>query len=265
MGKIDNIQQNDEFVYVILNGEGMKKRNIIDVHAHVLPEIDDGSRNLKESCCLLDLALQQGINSVIATPHASRRTDSSILRGLFEQTEREFRRQHPDFTLYLGQEIYYHEEMPGRLARGELLTVAGSRYVLVEFDPEVSYGSLYRGIRALQSGGYYPVLAHMERYRCLRREEELKDLKESGCLLQMNYDSLQGNVFCSEIRRCRKLVQSGAIHFLGTDMHRLDYRPPNIGRALEWLERCVDEDLIDEMTRVNPMRMINKEGIQWQR
>lgn len=239
----------------------MKNRQIIDVHAHILPGIDDGATDPGESIALLRMAAAQGISSVIATPHASERSAPSLVRELAAQTEREIGKEYPDFRVYCGQEIYYHEDMAQRLREGELLTMADSRYVLVEFSPGVSYGNLYRGIRSLITAGYLPVLAHMERYRCLRKEENLKDLEGGGCLFQMNYESLQGSRLHGEVRWCRRQALSGRIHFLGTDMHRRDFRPPDITGALKWLEGNAGEELLEEMTYGNPLHMINKEGI----
>lgn len=246
----------------------MKQRKIIDVHAHILPGVDDGAANLEESCRLLEKAAAQGVAGVIATPHDSPEWKPGALRELTAEVEKTFRGRHPEFSLYLGQEIYYHEEMPERLKAGELLTMADSRYVLVEFATDVSYGSLYRGIRRLVGAGYLPVLAHMERYESLRREENLRDLEGSGCLFQMNYASLQGRRFQSEVRWCRRQVLSGRIHYLGTDMHRMNFRPPETEGAMEWAKRHVEETLLREMTWENPLqiihtaRTINKEGIR---
>ena len=78
------------------------------------------------------------------------------------------KKHNPDFQLYLGQENFYHEELTERLDQGEALTMAESRYVLVDFDPAVSYGQLMRGVRRLSEAGYWPILAHIERYFCLR-------------------------------------------------------------------------------------------------
>lgn len=235
----------------------MEQKKIIDMHAHILPGVDDGAANLEESCRLLEKAVSQGIVGIIATPHDSREWKPAALRELAAEVEREFRRRCPDFSLYLGQEIFYHEEMPERLRAGELLTMADSRYVLVEFSTDVSYGSLHRGIRRLIGAGYLPVLAHLERYDCLRREENFHDLEENGCLFQMNYASLQGSRFRPDVRWCRRQVLVGRIHYLGTDMHRMRYRPPEIDGAMAWAEGHVEETLLGEMTWENPMQILH--------
>lgn len=236
-----------------------KKRWMIDVHAHVLPGVDDGARNSEESYRLLRFAVSQGFEAVIVTPHYSRRNRAEDLTELTEQVQKEIRKDYPDFRLYSGQELYYHEELPQRLKAKEACTLAGSHYALTEFEPDVSYEKLFRGIRALMFAGYWPVLAHMERYGCLRREEYFQELEEIGCIFQMNYESLKGSWFSPEVRWCRRQVQLGRIHLLGTDMHRMDYRPPDIAGAVRWLEKSVGEELFTAMVRENPLHIIKDE------
>lgn len=239
----------------------MERRRIIDVHAHVLPGVDDGSRDMEESCGILEEAVRQGVTAVIATPHYSRHRDNKGVVELTRQLEMEIQKTHPRFRIYPGQETYYHEELPERIQNGFGYTMAGSRYVLVEFDPGVPYQKLFRGLRKLAGAGYVPVLAHMERYGCLREEKNLRDLLGCGCLLQMNYESLQGPWFREKVRWCRKQVLEGRIHLLGTDMHRMDFRPPRITEAFQWLDGHISAEGIERMTWTNPMRIINNENI----
>lgn len=239
----------------------MEQRRMIDVHAHILPGVDDGARDVEETIRLLRFAISQGFEGVIATPHYSRRREITGLEELVEQVQQKIREECSEFTVYLGQETYYHEELPRRLKEGKAYTMAGSHYVLVEFDPDTSYENLFRGIRALSFAGYRPVLAHMERYGCLRKRGRLEELEDIRCVLQMNYESLQGSWLHPEVRWCRRQVQEGRIHLLGTDMHRMDYRPPDMGEAMRWLGRNVGEERIAAMTRENPLHIIKDEGM----
>lgn len=234
------------------------KRNIIDIHAHILPGVDDGARTMGEACRLLEQAIAQGAIAVIATPHGGARSspEPQVLQELAAQVQEEISWRHPKFRIFLGQELYYHEGLLEQLAAGEVLTMAGSRYVLVEFDPAVNYSVLYRGLRSLYTGGYQPILAHMERYRCLRREENLLEVLDSGCLLQMNYRGLEGSRWHPETRWRRNQVLEGRIHFLGTDMHRTDFRPPEIDGALAWLDRHVDGKDQKRLVGGNAYRML---------
>lgn len=241
--------------------ESKHRYPLIDIHAHILPGADDGARTIKESCALIDRAAEAGFRAIVATPHYSRRRGTDGYTDLLEQLQKEIEQTHPDFALYMGHETYYHEELADRLKEGNAFTMAGSRYVLVEFDTGVSFQTLNRALRRLLTSGYVPILAHMERYGCLCDPDKLQEICTSGCLLQMNYESLTGSWFSSEVRRCRKLVKEGRIHFLGTDMHRTDYRPPEVEKALDWLEKHVDPRLVSRMVYKNARKMIKNEKI----
>lgn len=240
----------------------MGMTGVVDVHTHTIPGIDDGARTIEESCELLLQAYSQGITAVIATPHYSRRHSSregvERLRSLADEVRQAIHRIEPDIQLYLGQELFYHESLVEALKEGRALTLSDSAYVLVEFEPSVAYEGLYRGIRALFSAGYKPIVAHIERYRCLRQEECLAELTGSGCLLQMNYESLQGSGFHPSVRWCRRQVRNGRIHLLGTDMHRTDFRPPDITEAMNWLTHHVEEELIEDMARNCALRFLHR-------
>lgn len=233
-----------------------EKYPIIDAHCHVLPGVDDGARNMEESMRLLELAYRQGITSVIATPHDRGDRDFLKCEELRERLQETVRKTLADFCIYPGSENYYHEELPVRLEGKRASTLAESPCVLVEFHPAVSYGTMFRGLRRLTGTGYVPVLAHMERYACLRKEEYLKELLESGCRLQMNFESLQGSRFSAEVRWCRKQVLAGRIFLMGTDMHRLDFRPPDIKQALKWMDGYMEPEMRKRLLCDNPMTLI---------
>lgn len=209
---------------------------IIDIHAHILPGVDDGARDWEESREMLREAYRQGIRHIVATPHYSRDGLPGDLPGLAERLEKEALEIAPDYRISLGQETYYHEGLVENLREGKGLTLAGSRYVLVEFDPGVPYPDLFQAVRKMTMARYIPVIAHMERYACLREDENLPGLLQCDCRLQMNYSSLEGKgIWDREALWCRRQVMEGRIWCLGTDMHRMDYRKPDMEGSLRWL------------------------------
>ena len=131
--------------------------------------------------------------------------------------------------------------------------------MLVEFSVDCMYSQLYGGLCELLRGGYVPVLAHFERYDCLRGEARLKELKQAGVLLQMNFDTLlrRGSLFGKS--RWRKLVQSGAVDLLGSDCHGTEFRPYHVDRACEWLEKNVDPKLRQRMLERNVQKILNRD------
>lgn len=234
---------------------------MIDVHAHILPGIDDGSRSMEESVEMLHMLAEQGFTAVIATPHSSRRKQTDGLAELVRLVEEKVREAHPGFSVFLGQEHWYDQELSGRLRSGAACTMAGSSYVLIEFAPSAAYSAIFQGVRRLTGAGYIPVLAHVERYGCLEKEERIRELESCGCAIQMNYSSLKGHWYQAETRRCRRLVENGRIHLLGTDMHRMDFRPPETMEPMRWLRDHIAREYLELLTTVNPMRIIRQESI----
>ena len=215
-----------------------------DIHAHILPGVDDGARNWSVSEELLSMAWQQGIQSIIATPHFTPQMSPEKLQTLLEELRERARVISPDFQLSLGQEILYFEELPRYLTEGRALTLAKSRYVLIEFRPGDGYGRLCKAVRDLVQAGFFPVIAHVERYFCLREAGRLPQLAGMGALLQMNAGSLIGGGLDRQASWCRRQAAAGNIHFVATDMHDPARRPPRLAEARKafsrvwWRERA---------------------------
>ena len=191
---------------------------IIDIHSHILWDVDDGPETFEESCALLEDAVSQGLTAAALTPHYSRRFAAPSDRdGLQEKLSR-LQAVFPQVSLVLGQELRWHEELPDRILSGAALPINGGRYVLVEFEPGDPFETVLSGLRKIRETGKIPVLAHMERYACLD-PGKTEEIKHGDTLLQMNYESLHGSILNRETRRCRKLVKDGLVDLLSSDTH----------------------------------------------
>ena len=223
----------------------------LDVHSHIIPAVDDGARDFVESIELIALAYQQGIRTLYATPHYSRHRNNAEIRFLYEELLFKLQEQHPEIaskmSIILGHELVYHTDLVERLRSGQAFPLGDSRFILIEFMPSTPYRDMYRQLQELLRAGYKPVIAHMERYEALYDIENVSELKHLGCLMQMNYDSIVGDGvlgrkalfggrFDRSVRRCRELILGGYIDVYGTDMHRRDFRPPDITDAVKWLK-----------------------------
>lgn len=228
---------------------------MIDIHAHILPGIDDGPETMEETQKMLLKAFEQGIRSIIATPHFFRKhyePDVARIYELVDAVQAEADVLTPGLTIYSGQEIMYFYEIEEYLSEHKLLTLAGSRYVLIEFQPTVVYSRLELALRKIIFAGYIPVLAHAERYFCLRRNDRLQELSAAGMRMQMNYGSLETGTNFSDRRWCRKMILENQFDFLSTDMHGITHRSPDCESALEWLRRKAGEERLRELTVENP-------------
>lgn len=235
---------------------------IIDVHAHILPEVDDGAEDMDETNLMLQCAYAQGIRGIIATPHYVERhnlADADAIRESVKLVQIAAKNIAPDFYIYPGQEIFYFDGIAEALRSGKALTLADTRYVLIEFSVSISYQDIVKAVRRLTQARYIPVLAHIERYRCLRNVGRVEELIQAGAYMQMNYASLTGMRHVGDRRWCRKMILAGRIHLLGTDMHRMDYRPPNVREAVEWLYKKVEPPYPEQLMRLYPEILLSGE------
>ena len=223
---------------------------VVDIHTHVLPGIDDGAEKMALSYRMLRRSYKQGVRKVIATPHYVAyhwRTKPQQIQELMEKLAARVQKAMPDLELYRGQEIQYFEGMVEMLREGKLLTLAGSRYVTM--------------------AGYLPVLAHIERYQCLREKGRLEELMKEGAYLQMNYGSLTKLSHFWKIRErldrrwCRRTLLAGYISFLGTDMHGNRHRVPNSAKAIAWIRKKGGSELARQLSIENPEKIILDEKL----
>lgn len=238
----------------------MYSKGYYDIHAHILPGVDDGSSSMEETVNMLKLAIQQEIKTIIATPHFNTRKSNvppEELQRVRDEVEREAKKLDNEFSILLGNELFYSDSVINALNKKEALTLNGTRYVLVEFSFGEKYKAIYQGLGNLIRSGYVPILAHVERYSCLSRSEELiGEIIELGCYIQMNCNSLKGGLFHSKSTENRKLVNNGMIHFLGSDCHDQKIRVPNMKSTVEALYKKCDNKIIDSIVVENPRLLL---------
>lgn len=226
-------------------------REILDIHAHILPGIDDGARNMEEAQAMLQNAFSQGITRIIATPHYRRGQDPHFIQETKQKLQEKAHEIYDQYQIFLGQEIFYFEELPDELKKKNVITMCSSRYLLIEFDPMVTYSRLLQSIRKIIFTGYIPILAHIERYLCLRDDGRIKELIHSGCMLQMNYSSIIGRRHFRDIHWCRKQICQGYVHMMGTDMHHSNEWDLEIKKAIKWLKKNCSREMYEQLISSN--------------
>lgn len=232
---------------------------MIDIHCHILPGIDDGARNMKEAVEMAEMMWQEGIDTIVATPHSRsgswEKLKTDTLK-LTDELQRELRQLGLEMRVFPGCEILYSSRTIDDLREGRVLTLAGSRYALIEFPIETKGEFIYQQLRKIRLSGHIPVLAHVERYPDLRKDQILEDILETGCLTQMNWSSLGGSIFSPDRGWCRRAALEGMIHIMATDAHRKDWRPPSISSELGWLKKKGEGSLVENITRIQPEKII---------
>lgn len=235
---------------------------ICDMHCHLLPGIDDGAQDMEETMQALQAAYRQGIRAVIMTPHyypERYENDAQTVLELCRQVKNQCRQEGLDIRIYPGQECFYHSELTDRLDQGDVLTLAGSRYVLVEFLPDSPFLQLYQGLTQLQQRGYYPVLAHFERYECLERKDHFQELKNRRILLQMNFDTFIQRRHWFRENHWGSLLQSGAVDLVGSDCHGTHFRPYHAQESLNWMKKHLKPEIRSRILVSNVQKILRKE------
>ena len=235
----------------------------IDIHAHIVPGIDDGSKSNRESVEMLKQAYEAGVTTVIATPHYSKGfqtyTTEDVKRYCRALEKHARAHINPEFRVYAGQEIFYNERSLEMIQSGEVISLADSNYILLEFAPEITYSALFQALREIAMTPYFPVLAHVERYFCLRERGRIEELRALGVMLQMNYAHIGGKWFDVDAKWCRQMLKENYIDVLSTDMHNSKDRGPRMDVAMEWMRKNLDAEYLDQITRLNAQAII---GIQ---
>lgn len=245
---------------------------VIDVHSHILPGVDDGARNRKQSMRMLDIASNQGIQKIILTPHFMPGKKNSSREKVLEELiwlQKYCDEQGYGITLYPGQEIYYHEEVPELLEEGEIFTLAESDYVLVEFSPMDDFRYIRNCLASIQAVGFVPVIAHVERYEsvCNKPFDKLAELRDMGVLIQVNMASVEGKMGKKIQKLVLSMIKKQYVDLLGTDAHSDGSRAPYTCNCKEILCRKCPADYIEKLFYENAEKIIQdgkKHGTKYQ-
>lgn len=237
-------------------------KNYIDIHCHILPGLDDGSKDMAMTEAMLRMAYDEGIRKIIATPHNYANHKSASATKILETISKvnAFARENDiGIEIYPGNEIFYRRGVGELLEAGEILTMAGSETVLVEFYPEAEWSYLRSGIQELQQYGYDIILAHCERYDCLyKKKERLEELVKSGVSLQVNASSFLGKLGDVWRKRSRDLLKKDMIGYIGTDSHNLTSRPPRLEACATFLKKKAGTERADRLLYFHAEKLIRE-------
>lgn len=197
--------------------------NLIDTHCHILPGVDDGAQNIKETLDVLRAASADGIRTMIATPHYHPKKGhmkAAQIREVFENVVEAKNRAKIPIELYLGQEIYYGSDLPYWLKDGDCITVNGSNIAFVEFPKGCTISHMYSAVKRLRKHGYRTLISHVESYDDLRVDiEEVKALADLGTLFQVNAATILGEAGMASKRFAYELMEEDLLTCVGTDLH----------------------------------------------
>ena len=239
---------------------------MIDIHTHILPGIDDGACDWSQAVAMCRAAAAEGFDVLVATPHQRHPHWWNSELDLLDAARRRLQAElgtHP--RIVLGAEVRADgaileavDSLSGRPEAGppRLKCIGSSRYVLLEFGP-LGGPEPESVVHEMIVAGLVPILAHPECLPWLALDiERLRALVDRGALLQITAMSVDGRFGRTPRDSSLRLLQEGLVHFLASDCHDLERRPPGFGDAARLVRRKFGVEVLQRMTHTNPLAVI---------
>lgn len=236
---------------------------MVDLHSHLIWDIDDGSKSREMTINMLKQAVEGGTKKLVLTPHylpgyyevpnikvKERRKDIELLAKEFNL----------DIEIYCGQEVYFNEKILENFENNLIGTINESRYMLIEFNMKsFSIKEVTEILYELQIKGIVPVIAHPERYiKFIKNPSLINEFVKEGFLFQLNIGSITGD-FGKEVKKTAELFLKNKIYsFFGSDAHRDENRNPNMKEGIDIL-KAMDSNYLLYLKRSGEELLDNRE------
>lgn len=237
---------------------------MIDIHCHILPELDDGAADMQEALAMARRAEDSGVAGIVATPHFLGKPESLEGIGLLLARHRSLRgaisKAGIRMALYLGAEILCLPETV-KMARQQLLPTLGqTNYLLCEFGFRENRMYMNRLLQAIAACGYRIVVAHPERYEAVQRDPRVAEQWFArGYVIQVNKDSLLGTFGSRVQQTAQLLLEQGLVHLIASDAHDSLCRTTDMSQIRDWLKDNCPAEYSRILLEENPARLIRGE------
>jgi protein-tyrosine phosphatase len=233
--------------------------NFIDIHCHLLPALDDGAKNVDESLVMARMAVADGITAIVATPHqlGGSPLTGDLIRHETVVLREQLQAANVPLEVYPGADVRIEPGLVQRIGRGDVLTLADrKKHVLLELPHEL-FLPIDQLLKELRTHGMVGILSHPERNEgLLANGKPLHQIVDQGGLLQVTAGSLLG-AFGNRVRQfAESLVSEGLVHFVATDAHNLNGRPPLLSKAFKRICELTNESTAQDLCLVNPAKIV---------
>jgi len=239
---------------------------MIDFHSHIVPNVDDGSKSIEETFKMFEEAEKAGFKAIVSTSHYienSYESSAEERKIWISALQDGLNKKNINIKLYLGNEVYFTENIVKLLKSGLVASINNTNYVLFEFPLNTKPMNIYDVIYEMMGNGYIPILAHPERYSFVQKDPELIfDLIDAGVLMQANYGSILGRYGEKAKIIVKKFFENNYIHFLGSDVHKPETVYPTVKDAINEIKAIVGKEKIEELTMFNPALVLQNKKIE---
>ncbi len=240
---------------------------MVDIHCHILPETDDGSISLAESVEMCRMAAEDGIKTIVATPHmfdgVHRTPESATIKSKIAAVMAACGNC---IEIVPGGEVRYsHEIFDEAHDPTSRIRLNGGSYMLLEFPFQMVPPNVEQTIFQILNAGITPVIAHPERNKRLQKHPEiLANLIERGAFSQLDAGSLTGSFGPESLESAKKMLRGGMAHFIATDAHHAGRRRPNLTEAVAIAAEIAGLEAARAMVEDNPRALVQDQGIPYQ-
>lgn len=242
---------------------------MIDIHSHIIPGIDDGSKDMEMTLEMLRNAERDGTKEIVATPHYLLEYGEATFKEvklLVEEINSLVKKEGIDIKIYPGQEVYFTENIIENYMEGNIGTINDSRYMLIEFSMHRFDENIFDILYELQVRNIVPIIAHPERYKPFREQPSLiNDFIDEGYLFQMNAGSIEGKFGESVKKTASLFLENHIYNFIGSDAHDINNRTTGLQKTMDILkEKSGNKEDIDTcIFEASSKKLLNNETIEF--
>jgi protein-tyrosine phosphatase len=235
-------------------------RAVIDLHCHILPGLDDGASDIGVSLAMARIAVAQGIETIACTPHilpgVYHNSGSSIRPAVAALQERLAGEAIP-LRLVTGADVHMCPDFVSGLHSGQLISLADSRYVLVEPPHHTAPPHFESFFFNLVAAGYVPILTHPERlFWVPSHYDSIERLVRAGVWMQVTAGSFAGAFGRNALYWAERMLDEGCVHLIATDAHDTGRRPPDLARGCEIVAKRAGAEEAQRLVLTRPQAVL---------
>lgn len=238
---------------------------MIDIHCHILPNVDDGSESLEESIAMAKIAESEGITKIVNTSHCHfdfKYKKGNELKLELEKFNQALKEENINIEVLLGNELYYTSDLIERFDELDFFSMNNSKYILMEFSPINFPKNIEDVIYEIKIRGYIPIIAHAERYKQVQEDVNIVlDCIKEGALIQVNASSILGKNGEKAEDTSKKLLDNNMVHFVATDAHSSNRRRPLIKDSYNYILKNYGKEVSEKLFIENPTAVIENRDI----
>lgn len=238
---------------------------MIDLHSHILPEIDDGAKSIDISVEMAKIAVDDGIKILACTPHIRPPTydnNNETIKSSISILRNRLKKENIDLKLVIGADIHINPNILQRLQNKSAPTLYGTKYFLFEPPHHVLPPNIDRFYEQVMQAGYIPILTHPERLTWIENHYDVMvKMDEMGVAVQLTAGSITGRFGDRAKYWSDRFLAEGRVDIIASDAHDPKHRPPKMSQARDYIAKHCDEATARRLTLDNPLLILKNENL----